>query len=452
MPNSLSPHAILLFQDRTVVYANLRAVQLSGREMDDLVGMDLQQVLFSYFSIYSEKIERLFRWAEKGEHADPQSGVELTDLEGNTVWIDLLLSPTFFHGAPAVQMVWIDNTARLQAEARLSENIWRLQILQDINNTMLSAQDDNETANAALRHISFLATDYHSSMVHLLDTPQNTAHLVASDSPFSDLREPIQWELLVEFPENLTQGLPQVVSDLDEIEPRNPLLERLYRLGVRSTLVVPMCWDGVLQGLLSVYSSTAGEFNLERIQTAQEIANLLAIAFKHNQLNQLEVDRRLVAEAVLGVFSASLQGKGSDQTILAIVNGAQRLLRCEWVWFFQQQGNDRYGMPGLQVNESGQPVITVRRDDPLIRELEQSRAPLIISDLQSEPFYQSWLELEPIRSWMAVPFLHAEQLSGFLVAGSIQPGAFTFADADRLRDFVEQITPAMRRFLAIDFH
>jgi GAF domain-containing protein len=437
-----SPHAILIFQERMVIYANPRALQMSGWELDDLVGIELERLLSEIFPNGAARIERLFRWAEKGEQSDPYSGLCLTAADRSAIWIDLLLSPTVFQDAPAVLMVWIDNSPRLQAEARLSENIWQLQILQDINHAILSVKDDAQIAEVALRHISYLANNYHSSTVHLVDLPGNTAHLVASDSPFSNLREPIKWELLAEFPENLSQGLPQVISDLAEIEPRNPVLEPLYRLGVRSTLVVPMSWDGELHGLLSLYSASPAEFPFERVQAAQEIANLLAVAFKHTQLKQVEVEKRLLAEAVRDVFSSALLTGDNVQINETIQNGMHQLVNSEWAWLFLRSPQGHFAIPGVQGSEQ---VKSFPRTDPLIQDLLLAHTSLIVPDLQNEPDYQSWLELEPVRNWMGAPLLSGDQLTGLLAVASPQPGVFLQTDADQLGQFAAQIAPVIFR-------
>jgi hypothetical protein len=163
--NSPSPHGFLILQNDRVVHVSAQAAELSECSVEALLSYRLEDLLGLFSVQDSQKILKLARWVENGGISEPRTGICIHGRRGKSSWIDLLLTRTLYIDQPALQMIWIDNSARLVAEEQLSENIWRVQILYDINQAIRTMQDIREIARIVLQHMSYLIPDYHSSYI-----------------------------------------------------------------------------------------------------------------------------------------------------------------------------------------------------------------------------------------------------------------------------------------------
>ncbi len=136
---------------------------------DELLTFRLDDVLDLFSPEYRQKILNWCVGSRTVELANREQEYRLHGRQGKFSWVDLLLTKTIYGNHPAIQMIWIDNSARLSAEEQLSENIWRVQILYDINQAIRTTQDIKEISKIVLQHMSYLIPEYLSSYIYLLN-------------------------------------------------------------------------------------------------------------------------------------------------------------------------------------------------------------------------------------------------------------------------------------------
>lgn len=443
-----STHALLILQGRRVVYANPRAAEILGVQQQELLGFDLERLLLFFSPSEARRIARLVELVESGVIAEPQPGLCLQGAKGGCTWIDLLATRTLFHEKPALQMTWIDNSPRLSAEEQLQQNIWRLQILHDIDYAMLAVQAEDETAAIALRHISYLTPEYHSSSVYRLDRRPRRVELLAWDGQAAEITAPGEiptWNELTGGGNALQEGLPNVIPDLTQVDQPNPVQRCLLEKGVRACLHVPLRWDGELQGALNLYSSAPTAFSAERVQVAQEIANLLAVALQQAHLKQLESQRRQEAEMMRDVMASLASATDLNQTLEAILLNLHNVIDYDRASLYLVDENQRFVVAKKDVQEQQTSGRAFHEHNPLVDQMRQTRQAVIIPDIQSDSRFRDWPEVETVRGWLGAPLFVGEEMLGFFSLGSLRPNSFSPEQAERLQVFADQAALVIER-------
>jgi signal transduction histidine kinase len=444
----ISPHAVLIFHGQQLVHASPQAAELAGCSYQELLQMDLERLLLFFSPSDARRIARLMRKVEAGELAEPETGLCLQTSTGGCAWIDLLVVRTLYQQQPALQMVWIDAGPRPAAEDELRHSLWRLQILHDIDHAILSVQEEGETAAVALRRIANLVPDYLASAVYLLDERTGLAHLLAHDGEFP-APDGFSWTELEGAPDlnsgMLAQGMPYILQDLSQIEKATPFQTRLQEGGVLASLYVPLRWDGQLKGALNLYSSSPTRFPAERVQVAQEIANLLAVAIQQTQLKTAERVRRREAEAMRDVMSALASAGDLNQTLQAILVNLHNVIEYDHASLYLVDEDERFVVGGQDVQVQRAAGRAFHEQNPLVDQMRQSRKPLVIPDIQGDTRFTGWPEVETVRAWMGAPLHVGEEMIGFISLGSLQINLFSREDAERLQAFAEQVAQVLER-------
>jgi len=431
-----------------VVYANPRVAEILGMPPQELTGFDLERLLLYFSPSEAKRIARLVEHVEGGAIIEPQPGLCLQGAQGGCTWIDLLVNRTLFQNKAALQMTWIDNSPRLSAEEQLQQNIWRLQILHDIDHAMLAVQDEDETAAVALRHISYLTPEYHSSSVYRLDRRSHRAELLAWDGQTAEIIAPDEipaWAELTGGGNTLREGLPDVIPDLTQVDQPNRMQRCLLNKGVRACLYVPLRWDGELQGTLNLYSSAPTAFSAERVQVAQEIANLLAVALQQAHLKQLDNQRRQEAEMMRDMMASLASATDLNQIFEAILLNLHNVIDYDRASLYLVDENQRFVVTKKDVQEQQTSGRAFHEHNPLVDQMRLSRQPVIIADIQSDPRFRDWPEVETVRGWLGAPLFVGEEMLGFLSLGSLRVNSFSPEQAERLQVFADQAALVMER-------
>jgi len=159
-------------------------------------------------------------------------------------------------------------------EARLRLNVQRLEILHEIDHAILSAQDAQAIAYTALRRMHQFIPGYLASSVVIIDLAAGSARVLALEStqiknndvekqvpkPSIEILEGsvLGLEVLSVDLEDLQNGMPFSVADLQVIPALTPLQQRMSELGIRSYLSVPLRFSGELIGLLNLAADERG--------------------------------------------------------------------------------------------------------------------------------------------------------------------------------------------------
>ena len=220
-----------------------------------------------------------------------------------------------------------DVTERKKAEEALFRFNQRLKHLQQTDRAILAAHSIEDIANAAVARVHELVPSRRASVV-VFDAATGLGRIVGlRTSGYT------QAEMGSEVPlgvfgslDQLRQGRAHIVPDVDQIA-GDETVSRLQREGVQSFVNIPLVADSTLIGTLNLGSEKVGAFSTEHVEIAQEVANSLAVAIRHAQLNHqierhaAELEQR-VAERTAELSKANVQLCESEDRLASVFRSA----------------------------------------------------------------------------------------------------------------------------------
>ncbi len=175
--------------------------------------------------------------------------------------------------------------------ARLSE---RLQLINDIDQAILSARSARKIAQVTLRKLSNLIP-YDRATIVLFDFAKKELELLAIHDkrrlPPDDT--PQQKIPLVQELNYLPGGDTWIVPDIAQLEGESDFADHLAAEGLSSILSTPLLVSGKLIGALNLSAIHPGTMNKRYQQTAEEVASSLAIAIHNARLRDTVEQHRL---------------------------------------------------------------------------------------------------------------------------------------------------------------
>jgi signal transduction histidine kinase len=195
-------------------------------------------------------------------------------------------------------------SVRTDAELALHQSTERLEILHEIDRSLLSARSSCEIAMAALVRIRKLILCPRAS-VSLFDLSKNEARFLAADFDGEETiaETPIT---LHEFGQRIVDELqhnkPWLVNDILKDPQATELDKRLAeKSGIHAWLSLPLIYQGQLIGALNLGRGTGDPFTHEDAEIAHDVANQLAIAIQHINLyntlqNELMERQKLISQ------------------------------------------------------------------------------------------------------------------------------------------------------------
>lgn len=189
---------------------------------------------------------------------------------------------------------------RRQAQASLHQLTVRLQILREIDQAILGAQSSlaQETGHllptAILGRLAQLIPCRRISVIEFgLD---GQPRLLAAQTIREFQGHAADWPALVQQALGVG-GHILGVGDLNSLPRRSPLQERLVAEGICAYLIVPLTAQEQALGALTVESDLPNPWTPEHVNTAAEVAAMLAIAIQQVQLRTLLKRRTVELEA-----------------------------------------------------------------------------------------------------------------------------------------------------------
>jgi signal transduction histidine kinase len=183
---------------------------------------------------------------------------------------------------------FVDMTYRERLNAMLWERIDRLQALREIDRGILAERSIREIGEAALRHVRRVVPCPTASVV-LFDLERNRAQMLAAVpaeeySRFEpEARFPLTgWEEVLEA---LQRDGIYMIENVRRLPLPAPTLEMIGLRSPRTYGVVPLRCEGRLLGSLNLALKEAGDLTGQHQSVAREVADSLAVAIRHAQLD-----------------------------------------------------------------------------------------------------------------------------------------------------------------------
>ncbi|HET9905582.1 MAG TPA: ATP-binding protein [Anaerolineales bacterium] len=193
---------------------------------------------------------------------------------------------------------------RRQAETTLQQTTEHLEILHEIDRSLLSARSPHEIAMGAIVRIRKLIPCPRAS-VTLIDLDRNEAKFLAADfdnlKPIADTPISLE-EFGINIIEELQLNKPWSTNEILDDPQITDLSRRLAKEdGIHSWLCLPITYQGQLIGSLNLGRGMGNSFSREESIIAHDVANQLAIAIQHiNLYNTLQSElterKKLISE------------------------------------------------------------------------------------------------------------------------------------------------------------
>jgi PAS domain S-box-containing protein len=236
--------------------------------------------------------------------------------DGTLYWEQASIAPVYDPTGRMSHFIAIkeDITERKKAEGALRHYMERLEILHEIDQSVLAAQLPETVAVAAIHRIQRLIP-CHRVMVLALGESGHPSLLAAASSGESGSVSDLDGyqEMLDQRP--LGSGMVQGCEDLAELASRTPLQEQLSLNGMRSYVAVPLFIQSELVGTLILESTQPKAFSADHIAIAMEVAASLAVTIRQARLYeraQQEIAERVQAEEILRQHTGELEARNAE--------------------------------------------------------------------------------------------------------------------------------------------
>ncbi len=296
----------------TIEYVNPKFVEVTGYATGEAVGQNPRMLKSGRQS--QAFYEDLWQTITSGRqwHGEFQNRRK----DGTIYWELASIAPVTDPAGRMSHFIAIkeDITDRKRAEETLRQTMERLEILHEIDQSVLAAQVPDTVALAAIRRIRRLIPCQRVMVLSL--GRGGRPGLLASESS-SESRSATDLDLYQEILEErpLGSGLVQGCEDLAELGVKTPLQNSMYAEGILSYIAVPLFIQSQLVGTLILESQEPNAFAADHIEVAMEVAASLAVTIRQARLYeraQQEIAERVQAEDILRQHASELEARNAE--------------------------------------------------------------------------------------------------------------------------------------------
>jgi len=221
-----------------------------------------------------------------------------------------------------------------------------------------------------------------------------------------------------------------------ETPPPVPEVEEALRQGQVVALSEPDNGRSVIAAPLRLHDRVIGAITLEETDEArpwteddialvQAVSEQVALALESARLYQMEQRRRFIADTLQEIARVVGSTLDPQEVTRRLLDQLERLIPFDVAVIHLLRGDRREIVGGRGVDLEAmqrwlekQPPVS---QDPLLAEVLQTRAPVIIANTRTDPRWKR----RGARSGMAVPLILGEEVIGFLLMDHPQPGMYT---------------------------
>ncbi len=186
------------------------------------------------------------------------------------------------------RQAWREVAERRRAEKALRKHAQRLQILQEIDRAILTAQSSAEIAEVARRGIEQLLPCEYTS-ISTLDFERGEGVVLATnimgEKMYAGMKTAIMPELM-NIAKELRQDKIYSVDDIRAVSQPTRIERGLLERGARSYMHIPLFYRGDMIGIISCVSSIPSAFTLEHKEIVREVASSLSVAIEQARLRE----------------------------------------------------------------------------------------------------------------------------------------------------------------------
>lgn len=317
-----------------VVRANLTVEHWNLGPLVSVKGRDFHELIHPGCTVEDCPLATFIRHAQEMDPADQMARLETYDpLLGRHILAKIHpVRARKESSRPTVAIVIQDITQRKQMEEALASYTNRLEVMNSIGEAILAANSTQEIARAAVSRLRQLVP-FQRAMLALCDH-------ISDELLFMDVytengsNKPIEqrWLPSEAFSEGIRNGLEKilVIDDLSEFSSLSKLEHWLLNDGIVSYLSIPLIAQNNAVGVFILGAEQRDAFQLDQIEIANEVGDLLAIATHQAGLNQRIEEANASLQRALRAKEEMVQNVSHElRTPLSIIAGYANLLNEE---------------------------------------------------------------------------------------------------------------------------
>jgi len=240
------------------------------------------------------------------------------------------------------------------------------------------------------------------------------------------------------------QSAPQVPLLHQVFEGRRPMIiqdakesslpkEWIEPFGIQSLLIVPLVSKGrCIGGMALDHTSPDRHFTPGQVNLATLIANQVAVAIENARLFEAERTERLISETLRDASSIIASTLDLDELLQLILGELEKVVAFDHAALFMLQGDILRitASRGYPDPEKALRITAGRDEHQYYREMERTRQPVIVADLQDDGHWSHSPSHDDAHSWLAAPLGVEDQMIGFLCVDKSEVDFYTPRDAD----------------------
>jgi signal transduction histidine kinase/putative methionine-R-sulfoxide reductase with GAF domain len=145
------------------------------------------------------------------------------------------------------------------------------------------------------------------------------------------------------------------------------------------------------------------------------------------------------------VLTASAMATDVNQTLEVILVNLRNVLAYDRVGLFLLDKDEHFILAGNTNPEELSAIPSHGFSDPVVLELQRTKKPLVVEDIQVDERFAAWPDMPPLHSWIGAPLIVGNKVTGFLSLGSLEIGEYDQDDAAIVQTFVTQISSVLEK-------
>jgi PAS domain S-box-containing protein len=150
-------------------------------------------------------------------------------------------------------------------------------------------------------------------------------------------------------------------------------------------------------------------------------------------------------EVTSDVMTALTMAADLNQTLEIILVNLRNVLPYDRVGLFLLDKDKHFVLAGNTNPEETSAIPARGFSDPIVLELQRTKQPLVVDDIQADERFAAWPDMPPLHSWIGAPLIVGEKVTGFLSLGSLEIGAYDQEDAAKVQSFTSQVSSVLEK-------
>jgi len=429
---SMSDGVIALDVQDRIVDLNPAAERIIGRSTSEIIGQPISLFL-------SDRPDLLERYLDATE-----TQAEIVLGEGETQWhYDLRISPLVDRlGRLTGRLVVLrDITERVQADEERRRQAEALTALHETALELASRRDLPDLLQAiAARAVGLLGARGGGIYLYRPDTDDLEL------SPEYNVKPDFSGVVLKRGEglsgKVLETGRPMAVDDYSCWEGRAAQFEGTT---FDASVSVPVYWGDRPLGVINILDNAPRTFSPADIALLERFAPLAAAAMEQARLLDEAQARWREAETLRQASAAVTETLSLDETLTRILEQLERVVPYDSACVFLLEGNSLRSVAarGFLALEQVVGQVYLTEDDVLFREMQSTRRPLCLADVQADPRFCRWGDTNHVRGWMGAPLVARDNVIGCLTIDSRRAFAYGEVQMGLAQAFANQAAVAI---------